>query len=139
MPISDFLKELLFMQSVSGEEAMASSWISSFVDERKSSWKVVPEIYRGEDFHDCILLKFGNPRTAVFAHIDTIGFMARYANQLIPVGGPELIPGTKLVGKDSLGEISCKLRSVLLLIGVLFYRDKFYIRSFKYFFWLKGI
>ena len=109
MPISDFLKELLLIQSVSGDESMASSWISSFVHERKSSWKVVPEVYQGEEFHDCILLKFGNPRTAVFAHIDTIGFMVRYANQLIPVGGPELIPGTRLVGKDSLGEISCKL------------------------------
>ena len=35
--------------------------------------------------------------------------MVRYANQLIPVGGPELIPGTRLVGRDSYGEISCNL------------------------------
>ncbi|MFZ9188518.1 MAG: aminopeptidase, partial [Algoriphagus sp.] len=79
------------------------------INKRKSHWKVVPEIYQGEEFHDCILLKFGYPRTAVFAHIDTIGFMVRYSNQLIPVGGPELIAGTRLVGKDSLGEISCNL------------------------------
>jgi putative aminopeptidase FrvX len=109
MPISDFLKELLFIQSVSGDESPATSWISDHVSKRKSKWKVVPEVYEGEEFHDCILLKFGKPRTAVFAHVDTIGFMARYANQLIPVGGPELIPGTRLVGRDSLGEISCNL------------------------------
>ncbi|MCE2776741.1 MAG: M20/M25/M40 family metallo-hydrolase [Algoriphagus sp.] len=109
MPISNFLNELLYIQSVSGDEAVAASWISAFIHKRKSSWKVVPEVYEGEEFHDCILLKFGNPRTAVFAHIDTIGFMVRYANQLIPVGGPELISGTRLVGRDSLGEISCQL------------------------------
>jgi putative aminopeptidase FrvX len=109
MPISDFLTDLLFVQSVSGDESTASAWLSNFIDQRKNTWKVVPEVFQGEEFHDCILLKFGNPRTAVFAHMDTIGFMVRYANQLIPVGGPELIHGTRLVGKDSLGEISCKL------------------------------
>ena len=41
--------------------------------------------------------------------MDTIGFMARYANQLIPVGGPEIISGSRLKGKDQLGEISCTL------------------------------
>jgi putative aminopeptidase FrvX len=45
----------------------------------------------------------------VFAHIDTIGFMVRYDNQLISIGGPEIIEGTELVGKDNLGEINCKL------------------------------
>jgi putative aminopeptidase FrvX len=109
MPISDFLKELLFIQSVSGDESIMASWVSSFIHQRKSSWKVVPEVFHDEKFHDCILLKFGNPRTAVFAHIDTIGFMARYANQLIPIGGPEVIPGTRLVGKDAFGEIDCGL------------------------------
>lgn len=109
MPISDFLKELLHIQSVSGDEAMVSSWILGYIHGRKTKWKVLPEIYEGEKFHDCILLKFGTPRTAVFAHIDTIGFMVRYANQLIPVGGPELISGSHLVGKDRFGEISCKL------------------------------
>lgn len=109
MPISDFLKELLLIQSVSGDESTATSWISRHISKRKSKWKVVPEVFEGEEFHDCILLKFGTPRTAVFAHIDTIGFMARYANQLIPVGGPELIQGTRLVGRDSFGEISCRL------------------------------
>jgi putative aminopeptidase FrvX len=109
MPIPDFLKELLSIPSVSGDESKVGDHLSNYIHQRKSNWKVVPEIFYGEKFHDCILLKFGTPRTAVFAHVDTIGFMVRYANQLIPVGGPELIQGTRLVGKDSLGEISCNL------------------------------
>jgi putative aminopeptidase FrvX len=109
MPILEFLKELLSIPSVSGDESEVVDRLLNFIHQRKGNWKVAPEIFHGEEFHDCILLKFGKPRTAVFAHVDTIGFMVRYANQLIPVGGPEQIPGTRLVGKDSLGEISCKL------------------------------
>ena len=109
MPINDFLKELLSTPSVSGDESEFMSKLLQCINQRKSNWKGSPDIFYGEAFHDCILLKFGTPRTAVFAHVDTIGFMVRYANQLIPVGGPEQIPGTRLVGKDSLGEISCKL------------------------------
>jgi len=69
---------------------MCSKFLLNFIEERKSDWKVVPEVYSGEDFHDCILLKFGVPRTAVFAHIDTIGFMVRYDNQLISIGGQKI-------------------------------------------------
>lgn len=103
------LFELLSMNSVSGDESEISHLIINYAKKRMKSWKVQPDIYFGEDFHDCVLLKFGKPRTAVFAHIDTIGFMTRYQNQLVPVGGPEILSGTRLVGKDSLGEISCQL------------------------------
>lgn len=109
MPINDFLKELLLIPSVSGDESEVALSLLNCINQRKSKWKAVPEIFHGDKFHDCILLRFGTPRTAVFAHVDTIGFMVRYANQLIPVGGPELIPGIRLVGRDSYGEISCNL------------------------------
>ena len=105
----EFLKELLSLSGVSGDESLVSEWLLKQILQRMGGWKVCPEIFSGEDFHDGILLKFGEPRTAVFAHIDTIGFMVRYNNQLIPVGGPEFIDGINLVGKDRLGEIRCKL------------------------------
>jgi putative aminopeptidase FrvX len=104
-----FLNELLEIQSVSGDEHLSTRFILNYVLEHKSLWNILPEIYSGEEFHDCVLLKFGQPRTVVFAHIDTIGFMVRYDNQLISIGGPEIIEGTELVGKDNLGEINCKL------------------------------
>ncbi|WPR74343.1 aminopeptidase [Algoriphagus sp. NG3] len=105
-----FLFEILNEFSVSGDESKTSEFLLQYIDQRKNFWNVLPEVYSGEDFHDCILLKFGSPRTAVFAHIDTVGFMSRYNNQLVSVGGPEIIEGTKLVGRDSLGEINCKLK-----------------------------
>jgi putative aminopeptidase FrvX len=109
MPKMEELFHILEIPSVTGDEGRISNYILQYIEKRKNTWKVFPEIYAGEDFHDCILLKFGNPRSAVFAHLDTIGFMVRYDNQLVPVGGPEIESGTKLTGKDSLGEISCKL------------------------------
>lgn len=109
MPKMEFLNELLSKQSVSGDESELARFLFDYVGKRCPSWKVRPEIYFGEEFHDCLLLKFGVPRTAVFAHIDTIGFMTRYENQLISVGGPEIEAGVRLVGTDSKGEIRCKI------------------------------
>lgn len=104
------LYDLLELTGVSGDESRTTKFLHEYVDKRKSSWDVMPKIFFGEEFHDCILLKFGTPRTAVFAHIDTIGFMSRYNNQLVPVGGPEIIPGAWLVGEDNLGSIRCRLQ-----------------------------
>ena len=67
-----------------------------------------PEIFQ-DDIQDCLVLKFGKPRTAIFAHIDSIGFTVRYQNQLLPIGSPDAESGTLLIGKDSLGSIECEL------------------------------
>lgn len=104
------LFDLLNLQGVSGDESQTSNFLTEYILERKKEWDVLPEVFYGDDFHDCILLKFGVPTTAIFSHMDTIGFMSRYENQLVAVGGPEIIPGTKLVGRDSLGLISCRLK-----------------------------
>ncbi len=109
MPKIEILKQLLTIQSVSGDESPMSEFLINYVTKRSYNYKVSPTIYKGEDFHDCILLKFGNPKSAVFAHMDTIGFMVRYENQLVPIGGPEVTDGTFLIGKDELGPVRCKL------------------------------
>ena len=76
----------------------------------EKNWKVKPKIYAGDEFHENIILVFGKkPRTAIFAHLDSIGFTVRYGKQLVKVGGPVLENGINLVGSDSKGEIECKL------------------------------
>ena len=112
MPFTDLLKEILQLNSVSGDEGDISAFILNHIAERKGHWKVVPEIYYGEEFQDNIVLVFGKPRTAVFAHMDTVGFTARYENQLVPIGGPELLDGVWLVGKDEAGPIRCKAKEI---------------------------
>jgi putative aminopeptidase FrvX len=109
MPEMDILEDILNIQSTSGDESSMTNYLLNLVSERMKSWKVIPDIYSGTQLHDCLLLKFGKPKGAVFAHIDTIGFMSRYENQLVPIGGPEVENGTYLVGKDELGPIKCKI------------------------------
>lgn len=106
----NLINSLLNIQSVSGNESRMTEFLIHIVSERKNRWKVQPDLYYGEQFHDCLLLKFGQPQTAVFSHIDTIGFTSRYENQLVPVGGPEIEDGITLVGQDQLGLISCKIK-----------------------------
>jgi putative aminopeptidase FrvX len=74
------------------------------------NWKVQPEVITGPDLMDCVMLKFGEPRTAAVAHMDTVGFNVRYENQLIPIGSPEVKDGDLICGSDNLGIIECKLR-----------------------------
>ena len=112
MPFTNLLKEILQIESVSGDEANISAFILNHIFERKDKWKVTPNIYFGEEFQDNIVLVFGKPRTAVFAHMDTVGFTARYENQLVPIGGPELMDGVWLVGQDEAGPIRCMAKEI---------------------------
>jgi putative aminopeptidase FrvX len=103
------LKKLCQVHAPSGEEHSMKDFLLAYIAKEKKHWKHQPEIIQGEAFQDCIILKFGKPRTAIFAHMDSIGFTVRYFNQLLPIGSPEAEMGTKLVGHDSQGPIECEL------------------------------
>jgi putative aminopeptidase FrvX len=103
------LKQLCEIHAPSGEEYRMKDFLLKYIQKEKKNWKVKPEIIQGKEFQDCIILKFGKPRTAIFAHIDSIGFTVRYRNQLLPIGSPDAEMGTLLVGEDSLGPIECML------------------------------
>jgi putative aminopeptidase FrvX len=103
------LKQLCEVHAPSGEEHTMKEFLLKYIEKEKKNWKVQPEIIEGEHFQDCLMLKFGKPRTAIFAHMDSIGFTVRYFNQLLPIGSPDAEMGTKLVGKDSKGLIECEL------------------------------
>jgi len=105
----ELLKQLCEVQATSGHEVFMKNFLLQYLKKNIKTWKSKPEIFHGEGFQDCIILKFGKPRTAIFAHMDSIGFTVRYLNQLLPVGSPDAEPGTKLVGSDSLGFIECEL------------------------------
>jgi len=86
------------------------TFITDYVQSNAHKWSVTPKVIDEVDLQDCIILEFGNPKVAAFAHMDTTGFMVRYQDQLVPIGSPEVFGGELLVGKDHLGEISCKLQ-----------------------------
>lgn len=107
---TSLLKELCEVFAPSGDESLMKEFILNYVEEHQSSWKVQPEIIAGDQFQDCLILRFGKARTAVFAHMDSIGFTVRYQDQLIPIGSPDAKEGYKLTGKDALGPILCTLK-----------------------------
>ncbi|MEO9803366.1 MAG: M20/M25/M40 family metallo-hydrolase [Reichenbachiella sp.] len=106
----ELLKTLCGIFAPSGNESALTEFLIDYVKTNQSKWKVRPELIYGDEFQDCLILKFGKPRASIFAHIDTIGFSVRYENQLVPIGGPEAETGYKLVGYDAMGPIECKLK-----------------------------
>ncbi len=107
----ELLKELCAIRAVSGDERAMTDFILNYIGETEKNWKVKPTIHHDGEFHENIILVFGKkPRTAIFAHLDSIGFTVRYGKQLVKVGGPVLENKIKLVGSDSQGEIECKLK-----------------------------
>lgn len=104
------LRKLCSIHAPSGSEKPMTDFLLSYIRKESKYWEKRPEIYSGNDLQECIILVFGKPRTAVFAHIDSIGFTVRYKNDLVKIGSPAVKNGWKLVGKDSSGDIECSLK-----------------------------
>lgn len=105
----ELLKKLTGIRGAASDEGTIAAFILDYVQSNSGNWKAQPQIIAGDGFQDCIILVFGKPRTAIYAHMDTIGFSVGYDNELIKVGGPRLIDGIQLVGSDSQGEIETEL------------------------------
>jgi putative aminopeptidase FrvX len=103
------LKQLCEVHAPSGEEYRMKDFLLKYIQKEKKKWKTKPEIFHGDEFQDCIVIAFGKPRTAIFAHMDSVGFTVRYFNQLLPIGSPDAETGTALIGEDSFGPIECQL------------------------------
>jgi len=105
------LKQLCEIHAPAGSEYKLTEFLLDYINENKVNWKNQPQIIYGEGFQDNIMLVFGKPTTAIFAHMDSIGYTAGYKNNLIKIGGPSAKKGAKLVGEDSQGRIECELET----------------------------
>ena len=103
------LKELTALRGASGDESRIKEFVINYVKQAQENWKSIPTIIEGDLFQDCVVLIFGQPKTAIYAHMDSIGFTVGYEKELIKIGGPRIIEGTALVGSDSIGEIETEL------------------------------
>ncbi len=97
------LKEMCQVHAPCGNEVAMKDFILDHIKQNSKNWKHQPKVIHGKGLQDNIILIFGKPRTAIFAHMDSIGFTVRYGKQLVKIGGPVTQPGFKLVGKDSKG------------------------------------
>ncbi len=105
----ELLRTICQIPAPSGHEAPLTEFVLRYVEEHQAGWVTQPTVLAGKEFQDCIILVFGTPRTAVFAHLDSIGFTVRYGRQLVRIGGPVAETGYRLVGQDSQGPIDCTL------------------------------
>ena len=103
------LEKLIRVHAPSGNETAMTEFLLNYIHANSATWKVKPELFYGVGFQNCIVMVFGNPTTAVFAHIDSIGFTVRYKNELVKIGGPHIEQGIKLIGTDNKGKIECEL------------------------------
>ena len=103
------LEELCSIRGAASDESRVKEFLLNYVNQHSSDWLTKPEIYAGDEFQDCLVLVFGNPQTAIYAHMDSIGFSVGYDKELIKIGGPRLYDEIQLVGRDSQGEIETEL------------------------------
>lgn len=106
------LKLMCHIPAPSGNEVAMKQFLLYYIKENSHNWKVKPKVYTGPEFQDNIILVFGKPRTAIFAHIDSIGFTVRYGKQLVKIGGPVTKNGFRLIGSDSKGPQEAELKVV---------------------------
>jgi putative aminopeptidase FrvX len=106
------LKTMCAIHSPSGNEVAMKEFILDYIKQESKNWKHKPKVIHGKGFQDNIILVFGKPRTAIFAHTDSIGFTVRYGKQLVKIGGPRLEKGYDLVGSDSKGKCEATLNIV---------------------------
>lgn len=105
----ELLKKLCSVKAPSGEEYRMKDFLLQYIRQEQKNWRHKPEIHEGSMLQDNIILVFGKPRSAIFAHMDSVGFTVRYENQLVPIGSPDAQSGMTLVGEDALGPIECQL------------------------------
>jgi putative aminopeptidase FrvX len=106
------LKTMCAIHSPSGNEVVMKDFLLAYIKSEQKNWKHKPKVIQGKGFQDNIMLVFGKPRTAIFAHTDSIGFTVRYGKQLVKIGGPQIIKGIELVGRDEKGKCEATLTVV---------------------------
>jgi putative aminopeptidase FrvX len=106
------LKTMCAIHSPSGNEVAMKDFLLDYIKKNKKNWKHKPKVIHGKGFQDNIILVFGKPRTAIFAHTDSIGFTVRYGKQLVKIGGPRIEKGYELIGSDSKGKCEATLNVV---------------------------
>jgi putative aminopeptidase FrvX len=100
---SELLRELTAIHGLASDEGRIRDFVLEYITTHSSGWKTKPTVFSGDGFQDTIVVVFGRPKTAVYAHMDSIGYSVGYSKDLIRVGGPRNIDGTQLVGEDSQG------------------------------------
>jgi putative aminopeptidase FrvX len=105
----DLLKALCAIPATAGDESKMTEYILKYFSLYSKDFKSMPQVFSGAGFQDMVIAVFGQPRTAVFAHMDSVGFCVAHKKELVKIGNPKAENGTKLVGEDAKGPVECTL------------------------------
>lgn len=106
----ELLKKMCEIHSPSGEELAMKEFILEYIKKNQDTWKKKPILHYGDELQDNLILVFGDkPKTAIFSHLDSIGFTVGYDNEIIKIGSPSTDNEIVLTGKDSHGPIEGKI------------------------------
>ena len=103
------LQQMCKIHAPSGEEFAMTKFLLSYINKNQKDWKVRPILHYGQGFQDNIIMVFGAPTTAIFSHLDSIGFTVKYNNEIVKIGSPATTEGIELAGKDSKGKVEGKI------------------------------
>ena len=118
------LKKMCGIHAPSGNESEMTKFILKYIKNNQHKWKKSPVLFHGNNFQDNIIMVFGHkPKTAIFTHIDSIGFTVKYNNEILKIGSPDSKNGTILVGEDSKGRIEGKIINKIEKIFIDFNRE----------------
>ena len=82
--------------STAGDEGKMRDFLLTYFSKNKKKFKFTPKVYSGDEFQDMVIVVFGKPRVAIFAHTDTVAYMAAYDKELVKIGGPKAKTGTEI-------------------------------------------
>lgn len=105
----ELLEKLLNIHAPSGEEYRMTEFLINLFETNKDKFKNKFELFYGNEFQDSLVVKIGEPKIAVFAHMDSTGFTIKYDNEVIPIGSPEMENNIKLKAIVDDKIIDCKL------------------------------
>lgn len=108
----ELLQTLCSISAPSSDESRLTSWLVEYIEKHRFSWHHKPHLIYGDEFQDCVMVVWGTPRTAMIAHIDSVGFMVGYNKELVPIGSPRCDDRTPLVGLQDGKEVSCIYRNI---------------------------
>jgi hypothetical protein len=89
LPDIELLKQLCEIHAPSGAETPLKNFLLHYFKSKKQAGNINSKSLRAKNFRIVLILKFGKPRTAIFAHMDSVGFTVRYFNQLLSIGSPD--------------------------------------------------
>ena len=106
----ELLKTLCYIEASSGSEQNMTEFVLIISKAPRQLKKLNLNCFMAMVFGDCIVLVFGKPTTAIFAHLDSIGYTVKHNNEAVKIGGPSTKEGIVLVGQDSQGRIEEELQ-----------------------------